>query len=671
MLTYSVFGADVGKDSHYGAVDNFAEYYLPSIEQDRATERLGFLSLHNPLITYSVFRSKDRAVALDYGEVTLKDNSLLTEMVPNFYCLISGKFKSFGHLHAFRQKGSHHSTNPDSTGGGAPDNLDWMLTEKFRVSYHFYLDRAAPMLASKDGLDLATARREVRDQFKKSCAAHLLHPAFNVHRPPPPWFADYHELRQCLRSVYGEFDRTVLPRAAMEEQGAAPPSAERHPRLLLLTPRWNGGVPEQGSSCASWAAAESLIACPAVDARVLYVDQVWRDFAKSPDSYLAEIMQESPPDAVIVSSQFGCNPLKASTLAFLGHSEIPVVLLRDTPVVEPQHNNFGRVSHQVGISGERGGDPCPMQLWPPVPYQAFHDPKLPRDLGVFCLGEVLQAPGSLADFYLLAAAGVDLEGIRDWRYDWFIRKGKTLEQARTFRSRLFDQAYYLDNHPVALAADQDALTHYQQVGWRLNYNPNPLFDTAYYRSRHPDAELEGTNPLLHFLDTPVERCCDPHPYFNALYYLANNPELPAAGINPLDHYLQVGVAEGRRGCPPLEGHELAIQLKRSRLAVSFRRAACTPQSAVRGSLEAILCGCLLLEPEESPLSQWFIPMLDYVPYRDGEDLVEKTRHYLAHEDERRQISEVGSAKAARHFTGERFWCELYRGLAASPANIKQ
>jgi hypothetical protein len=156
----------------------------------------------------------------------------------------------------------------------------------------------------------------------------------------------------------------------------------------------------------------------------------------------------------------------------------------------------------------------------------------------------------------------------------------------------------------------------------------------------------------------VQRGCSPHPYFNPLYYLARYPDAAGSGVHPLDHYLQVGVAQGRRGCAPLGKHELAGRLKRSRLALSFRGGSADPQDAARRSLEAMLCGALLLEPEESLLSRWFTPMVDYVAYRDADDLADKVQHYLAREEERRQIAAAGSQKAARHYSGTAFWHTL-------------
>jgi glycosyltransferase domain-containing protein len=572
MVTYTLSGYGSGKDSYQGAVTNFWEYYIPSIEHATASERLGYYSLHNPLISYSVFRTAQRAEPFRYENVVNKDSSLLNELVPNFCSLISGKLKSFDHLHAFRQSGSQHLTNPSYPNGLAPEIIDWILTPKFAESFNFYMDIAPAQLARMDQIDDLSARKIVKKQFQASCGSHLLFPMFNVYKDPLPWFPDHEELRQCYRSVYGEYDRTVPPENVWKNGKLI--SIEvltKRPRILLITQRWNGGAPEGGTSASSWGLAETLVTCEQIDSTVLYTDQIWHDYDKTTDEYLADVMQTEPQDCVVISSQVLNNPPRQSTLQFLKHSSIPVVIIWETPFVEPLSSYYQNSDYNViTVAAPDTVLPNQVKLWPPTDFQAFHDPGLERDLAVYCLGDVLNNPGSLFEVQRLVEAGIELHGIRDWRFEHFIQKGQSLDEARTFRSSLFDPAFYLDTYQVNLPQGMDALTHYMQFGWQLNYNPNPLFDTAYYRSRYPDSESDETNPLLHFVNTPVHQGCAPHPYFDSLYYLAHYPDVAASGMNPLEHYLNYGVAEGKRSCAPMGKHEYARQLKRSRIALSFR-----------------------------------------------------------------------------------------------------
>ena len=68
--------------------------------------------------------------------------------------------------------------------------------------------------------------------------------------------------------------------------------------------------------------------------------------------------------------------------------------------------------------------------------------------------------------------------------------------------------------------------------------------------------------------------------------------------------------------------------------------------------EATGVGSLLLTDEGSNLTDLFEPGREVVTYADVGDLVEKTRHYLAHEDERQAIAAAGQARTLRDHTYE-------------------
>jgi hypothetical protein len=72
--------------------------------------------------------------------------------------------------------------------------------------------------------------------------------------------------------------------------------------------------------------------------------------------------------------------------------------------------------------------------------------------------------------------------------------------------------------------------------------------------------------------------------------------------------------------------------------------------------EATGVGSLLLTDEGSNLADLFEPGREVVTYASVDDLVEKARHYLAHEDERRTIAAAGQARTLRDHTYElRMW----------------
>jgi spore maturation protein CgeB len=68
---------------------------------------------------------------------------------------------------------------------------------------------------------------------------------------------------------------------------------------------------------------------------------------------------------------------------------------------------------------------------------------------------------------------------------------------------------------------------------------------------------------------------------------------------------------------------------------------------------------MLLETENPETKMWFEPMVDYVPFTDGADLVEKARYYLEHDVERQKIAERGHQKAKEMYSGKMFWENVF------------
>lgn len=58
-------------------------------------------------------------------------------------------------------------------------------------------------------------------------------------------------------------------------------------------------------------------------------------------------------------------------------------------------------------------------------------------------------------------------------------------------------------------------------------------------------------------------------------------------------------------------------------------------------LEVLLCGVMLLEAENTETAKLFEPMIDYVPFSDEKDLVDKVRYYPEHDAERMKIAGRG------------------------------
>lgn len=129
---------------------------------------------------------------------------------------------------------------------------------------------------------------------------------------------------------------------------------------------------------------------------------------------------------------------------------------------------------------------------------------------------------------------------------------------------VFDEAFYLSQHPDAAAAIQNgtfanAIDHYRAVGFSQGYSPSPLLNENYYLENNPDVAAvvergEFTSGVQHYLNFGQLEGRNPSALFNEEFYRRENPQV-AEAIDPLtgetviasalEHYLKYGQAEGR------------------------------------------------------------------------------------------------------------------------------
>lgn len=74
--------------------------------------------------------------------------------------------------------------------------------------------------------------------------------------------------------------------------------------------------------------------------------------------------------------------------------------------------------------------------------------------------------------------------------------------------------------------------------------------------------------------------------------------------------------------------------------------------------EVIHCGAMLICDMNPYINTYFEPGVDYVPFRDYEDMVAKVAYYLEHEGERAAIAKSGHAKVVKYYNHQVFWRSL-------------
>jgi len=113
---------------------------------------------------------------------------------------------------------------------------------------------------------------------------------------------------------------------------------------------------------------------------------------------------------------------------------------------------------------------------------------------------------------------------------------------------------------------------------------------------------------------------------------------------------------------PILCEELASIYRRSKIIVNFSASPSGNPQIVGRVMEAILSGAMLLEEDNPETQRLFEPMVHYVPYKGVDDLVEKARYYLEHEDERATIAERGCRWATENYNNVVYWKTVFNRI---------
>ena len=128
-----------------------------------------------------------------------------------------------------------------------------------------------------------------------------------------------------------------------------------------------------------------------------------------------------------------------------------------------------------------------------------------------------------------------------------------------------------------------------------------------------------------------------------------------------DNGIKLLVAGGQRD-NLLSQEDFVDLFQRSKMTINFSRRPIRDDIHELKSrvTEAMSCGTLLLESENKSISQLYDPLEHYIPFGTPEDLLEKIRHYLEHEDERQRIAKAGWLKTTTEYNNVVFWTRDFR-----------
>lgn len=117
---------------------------------------------------------------------------------------------------------------------------------------------------------------------------------------------------------------------------------------------------------------------------------------------------------------------------------------------------------------------------------------------------------------------------------------------------------------------------------------------------------------------------------------------------------------------PMKIADYAEKLRRSKIGLNFTyMPAFKAHHCKTRTFETMLCGAMLLEQDNEHTWHWFKPGLDYVPFNNPDDLEEKIKHYLHHEEERAKIALHGYSTIRKHYMERAFWKKVFEKLNLS------
>jgi hypothetical protein len=107
----------------------------------------------------------------------------------------------------------------------------------------------------------------------------------------------------------------------------------------------------------------------------------------------------------------------------------------------------------------------------------------------------------------------------------------------------------------------------------------------------------------------------------------------------------------------------AETLRRSKISLNFSQSVSGTHQLKGRVFEVLFSGTLLMESENAETPQYFTPMVDYVVFDSKQDLADKVRYYLEHEDQRQRIAYNGYMKATTEYNHNVFWNKVMGKLA--------
>jgi spore maturation protein CgeB len=127
------------------------------------------------------------------------------------------------------------------------------------------------------------------------------------------------------------------------------------------------------------------------------------------------------------------------------------------------------------------------------------------------------------------------------------------------------------------------------------------------------------------------------------------------------------------GAPRLLQRDLVRMFSQSRLSLGFATAGDSHRAARRlrhlrlREFEAPMSGALYLTEDQPELAEYFTPGQEVLTYTERDDLLDKARYYLVHQEQAERIRRAGFERARREHTWQQRFGELFGTLGLRAA----
>jgi len=157
----------------------------------------------------------------------------------------------------------------------------------------------------------------------------------------------------------------------------------------------------------------------------------------------------------------------------------------------------------------------------------------------------------------------------------------------------------------------------------------------------------------------------------SFYYPTDNQDINVSFVGSTRRYhdRQYILSRAQKNCPELlicggqreqnlSPERYAEIIRKSKISLNFSLSLARFFQTKGRIFEIFASNSMLLEFKNPSTAKLFEPNKDYVEFENDEDLVDKIKYYLCHEEERKQISYNGYKKFMLNYTAKHFWDKI-------------